>query len=108
MPARLHAWPRHVSLVDRLSQRDVIEVAAADVTDRREASHERLLGIGDAQDCAEAVEVAHASVVAARVTERATDDVRMCIDESGQQRSIAKVDPPRTSRYGNRSLAADC
>src|SRR5687768_15161372 len=99
MPRRLHAWTGHVSLVDRLSQRDVVEVAAADVTDRCEAGHEGLLGVGDAEDCAEAVEVAHAGVVGAWVTQRATDNVRMCIDESGQQCSVAQVDPPRTGRY---------
>ena len=42
-----------------------------------------------------------AGVVAGRIAERAADDVRVRVDESGEQRRVAEVDGARAGRDGD-------
>ena len=52
----------------------------------------------DAEDRAERVDVADGGVVAGRIAERAADDVRVRVDEAGQQRRVAEIDGARAGR----------
>ena len=107
VPGVLHARALHESIIDRFAQRHVVEVRRADVADRRESGHQRLLGVGDAEDRAERIKVAHGRVVAGRIAERAADDVRVRVDEAGQQRRVAELDRSRAGGNRDGALPSD-
>ena len=64
-------------------------------------------GVGHAEDRAERLVVAHRGVGRLRVAELAADDVRVRVDESGQERRVAEVDDARAGGNRHRALLAD-
>ena len=59
---------------------------------RGEARHQRVARVRDAEDRAVGVVVLDNGEIGHRVAERAADDVRVRVDEPGQQRRVAEVD----------------
>jgi len=67
MRGGLHARADHPPFVDRLADRDVVEVRRADVSDRCESGEQRVPNGTDGQDGAEGIDVADGRVIAGGV-----------------------------------------
>ena len=91
-PAFSIRGPGTTTVVDRLAQRHVVEVGRADVANARESGEQRLARVRDADERRVARDSLATAIVAERIGERAPDDVRVRVDEAGQQRRVAEVD----------------
>src|SRR5262249_9077891 len=93
----LNSWARDVTAIDRVPQRDVDELAGADVADRREARLERPLRV-DVRSHRDVDRTPPEDVLV--VIRWLRGDVRVAVDESGQHGRPAQVDHARVR--GNR------
>jgi hypothetical protein len=84
-------------VLDRLLDRDVVEVAAADVAHGGEAGAQHLARVGAPDHCPVAVGVAQP---VEPVHRRVGVEVDVHVDETGHQRLAGQVDVARTGRHG--------
>ena len=93
MTSSFDARPGRPAFVDGFAQGHVVEASgSADVPHAGEAGHQSVARIAHAQDPRERFIVFDRGHVAFGIAEHAPDQVRVRIDESGQQRHVAKID----------------
>jgi len=99
--AHREAGGAHPRLCDPASvqgpaQRKVVKIAGTDVSDSRKAGHQSPLGIPNTEDRAKGIDIPYSGIVALRIAERSSNDVRMSVDKPRHQSSITKIDRSRT------------
>src|SRR4029079_16707740 len=91
MSCSLHSRARYPAFIDRLSQRHVVKALSSDISDRCEASHQEVIGITRTKNRAERFVILDRGRAAGRITQYASNNVSMRVNESGQQRGVAEV-----------------
>jgi len=86
------------------SQSHIVELArSTDIAHARKPCHQSLTRIPHAQDRRKRLKISHAGIVARGITQHATDQVCVRIDETRQESHVAKIDYLRVCRNTHRA-----
>src|SRR5688572_30990658 len=100
------SWSFGPTFVNRFAQRKVMERSiSTHVSHGRETRHQRRPRVLHTENRTKRFVVAHERVFTCRIAEHASDEVRVHVHETRQQRDVAKIDNFRIRRNVYRSRA---